>query len=59
LGYIYKNDHESELAIQMLIRAAIADIEASIKETVAIRNLAEISYQEGDNKRAYNYVNWR
>jgi Domain of unknown function (DUF6377) len=56
LGYIYKNDHEPELALQMLIRAAIADIEASIKETVAIRNVAEILYQEGDNKRAYNYV---
>jgi DNA-binding CsgD family transcriptional regulator len=56
LGYTYKYDQEPELATQMLIRAAIADIQASIKETVAIRNLAETVYKKGDNKRAYNYV---
>jgi DNA-binding CsgD family transcriptional regulator len=56
LGHIYKNDKEPELATQMLIRAAIADIQASIKETVAIRNLAEIVYKKGDINRAYNYV---
>jgi hypothetical protein len=56
LGHIYKYDNEPELATQMLIRAAIADIKASIKETVAIRNLAETVYKKGDNIRAYNYV---
>jgi hypothetical protein len=56
LSFIYKNDNEPELATQMLIRAAIADITASTKETVALRNLAEIIYREGDIKRAYTYV---
>ena len=56
LGYIYEHNQEPELAAQMLIRAAVADIQASIKETVAIRNLAEIVYKKGDNKRAYIYV---
>jgi hypothetical protein len=40
----------------MLIRAAIADIVVSTKETVAIRNLAEAVYQKGDTHRAYTYV---
>jgi len=56
LSYIYKYDHEPELAIQMLIRAAIADLVVSTKETVAIRNLAEEVYQKGDTHRAYTYV---
>jgi hypothetical protein len=56
LGHIYKYDHNPELAVQMLIKAAIADIVASTKETVAIRNLAEIVYLDGDIERAFNYV---
>ncbi len=56
LGFIYKQDHETELAVQMLIKAAIADIKASTKETVAIRNLSEIVYQAGNINRAYDYV---
>lgn len=56
LSFIYKFDHEPELAIQMLIRASIADIVASTKETVAIRNLAESVYQNGETNRAYTYV---
>jgi hypothetical protein len=56
LGHIYKFDNEPELAMQMLIRASIADIQASVKETVAIRNLAEIVYKNGEVDRAYNYV---
>lgn len=56
LSFIYKNDNEPELAEQMLIKAAIADIVVSTKETVALRNLAEIIYREGNIKRAYTYV---
>ncbi len=56
LSFIYKFDNEPELATQMLIRAAIADILASTKETVAIRQLAEIVYKQGDINRAYDYV---
>jgi len=56
LSFIYKFDHEPDLEIQMLIKAAIADIKASTKETVAIRQLAEIIYNGGDVNRAYNYV---
>lgn len=56
LSFIYKNDKEPELAEQMLIKAAIADIVVSTKETVALRNLAEIIYREGNIKRAYTYV---
>jgi len=56
LGYIYRYDHDPELAFQIMIQAAIADIEASTKETVALRNLSETIYQKGDIDRAYRYV---
>ena len=56
LSFIYKYDKEPELAMQMLIKAAIADIAVSTKETVALRNLAEIIYKNGDIDRAYKYV---
>jgi hypothetical protein len=56
LSFIYKFDNEPELAIQMLIKAAIADLKGSTKETVAIRNLAEIIYRKGDIERASKYV---
>jgi len=56
LSYIYGLDDEPELAIQMLIKAAIADIMASTKETVAIRQLAEIVFNRNEINKAYNYV---
>ncbi len=56
LSFIYKFDNEPDLAIQILIKAAIADFMASTKETVAVRQLAEIVYNNGDIERAYKYV---
>lgn len=56
VSFIYKYDHEPDLAVQVLIKAAIADIVSSTKETVAIRQLAETVYNKGDIDRAYKYV---
>jgi tetratricopeptide (TPR) repeat protein len=56
LGYLYsllKRDNE---AIDMLIKASIADIKSSTKETVALRNLAVHLYNKGDINRAYKYI---
>jgi len=48
LGYVYILLDRKNEAIDMLIKAAIADIKASTKETVALRNLAVL--------RAYRYI---
>jgi hypothetical protein len=56
LSYIYKLDNEPELEIQLLIKAAIADIVNSTTETNAIRKLAEIVYSQNNIDKAYIYV---
>lgn len=58
LGYIYRLNNQENKAMEMLAIASIADLRSSIKETVAIRELAELLYKHGDLKRAYKYVNF-
>jgi tetratricopeptide (TPR) repeat protein len=56
VAYVYTlMDRENE-AIDMLIKAAIADIQSSTKETVALRNLAVLLMKKGDIDRAYKYI---
>ncbi len=56
LSFIYSFADEPELAKETLIRAAIADIRACTKETLATLNLADMLYKEGDVGNAYTYV---
>jgi len=56
LSYLYRLDKNTEKAKVFLAQAAIADIIYSIRETVAIRDLSEILYEEGDIDRSYKYV---
>ncbi|MEO5980651.1 MAG: DUF6377 domain-containing protein [Chryseolinea sp.] len=56
LGHVYRLEGDTEGAIQMHIRAAIADNMASTKETLAMLRLAELLYPKGDITRAYDYV---
>jgi tetratricopeptide (TPR) repeat protein len=56
LGYIYTILGRNEEAIFLLTIASISDIKSSIKETVALRNLAQLLYNKGDNERAYRYI---
>lgn len=56
LGYIYTILNRENEAIDMLIRAAIADVESSTRETVALRNLAVLLMKKGDIDRAYRYI---
>jgi tetratricopeptide (TPR) repeat protein len=56
VAYVYTvMDRENE-AVDMLIKAAIADIKSSTKETVALRNLAVLLMKRGDLNRAYRYI---
>ncbi|MBX9851501.1 MAG: helix-turn-helix transcriptional regulator [Cytophagaceae bacterium] len=56
VSYMYRIAGNLEKAKEYLAKAAIADIISSIRETVAIRDLAEVLYNEGDVERSYKYV---
>ncbi len=56
LSDIYIYTGRTDTAIQLLIRAAIADIRSSTKETAAIFNLAQLLYKQGDVKNASSYI---
>lgn len=56
LSYVYEQKNDSDKALQLLIKAAIADIKASTKENTAMFKLADYLFKQGDNKRAYRYI---
>jgi len=56
LSAIYIYNGQTDTAMQLLIRAAIADIRSSTKETAAIFNLAQLLYKSGDVKNASSYI---
>lgn len=56
LSFMYRLDLKPERAKEFLAMAAMADIRSAICETVAIRDLAEVLYKEGDIARAHRYV---
>jgi tetratricopeptide (TPR) repeat protein len=56
LSFIYTNLGRKEESKRMQITAAIADIRSATKETVALRNLAEILFYEGKVEKAYEYI---
>ena len=56
LAYIYLMTGFPDLAIEYFTRAAIADVKTATMETVALRNLSNLLYQKGDDKRAYQFI---
>lgn len=56
IAYLYTLQGKSDKAKEYLIKAAVSDIKSSTKETVALRNLAQILYEEGDVTRAATYI---
>lgn len=56
LSYIYKMDGKVNKAINYQIRAAIADIKSSTKETFATFSLAQLLFDKGDFERASAYI---
>ena len=56
LGNAYKATGDTDKAIEMMARAAIADIRSSTKEAIALMNLAELLYNNGEEARAYSYI---
>ncbi|TWI95580.1 hypothetical protein JN11_04319 [Mucilaginibacter frigoritolerans] len=57
LSFIYEELGYKEQSIDLLIEAAISDIQSATKETVAIYKVADYLYKKGDLKNAYTYIN--
>jgi tetratricopeptide (TPR) repeat protein len=56
LSYVYFLQGVQPKAKHYLIQAAISDIKSSTKETVALRNLARMLYEEGDIQHSAGYI---
>lgn len=57
LGYIYSERKDTANAIKYLTMAAIADVKNATKETVALRNLANELFKQGQLEQANRYIN--
>ncbi len=53
---IYRAMGNKSQALHYLTLASIADLRNSIREYIALRELAVLLYEEGDVERAYNYM---
>ncbi len=56
LSYIYEVQGKQDQSTQLLIQAAIADLQSATKETVAIYKLADFLYKKGDLNNAFIYI---
>ncbi|MCW3462521.1 DUF6377 domain-containing protein [Chitinophaga nivalis] len=56
LGSIYLAHHQTDTAIMLMTRSAIADIRSSTKETMAIYTLATLLFERGDIKDASHFI---
>ncbi|WP_321334314.1 DUF6377 domain-containing protein [uncultured Bacteroides sp.] len=56
LAFVYQCTHQTELRKINLIKSAISDVKAVVKENNSIRSLAELLYEEGQIVRADHYV---
>ncbi|MCL1932403.1 MAG: DUF6377 domain-containing protein [Candidatus Azobacteroides sp.] len=56
IAYLLNLEGKRKEAKQYLIQAAVSDIKSSTKETVALRNLAQMLYEEGDINRSVIYI---
>ncbi|WP_165021549.1 DUF6377 domain-containing protein [Dysgonomonas sp. ZJ279] len=55
-AYFYEQKGDREQQKIYLAMSAIADIRASVKENTSLRTLAVLLFEEGDVKRANNYI---
>lgn len=56
LAYIFHMTGFPDMSIEYFTRAAIADVKTATMETVALRNLASLLHQKGEEKKAYRYI---
>lgn len=56
IAFLYRQLGDDHMAFQYYVDAAIADIQSSTYETVALRMIAEILYQQGEIDLANKYI---
>ncbi|WP_345955586.1 DUF6377 domain-containing protein [Mucilaginibacter sp. PAMB04168] len=56
LSDVYIQTGKPDLAVALLVKAAIADIKTSTKETAAMVTLAQLLHKQGEVKKAYFYI---
>ncbi|QJD95062.1 tetratricopeptide repeat protein [Mucilaginibacter robiniae] len=56
LGDLYITSNQRQKSIDLLTKAAIADIQACTKEAVALFWLSQQLYQDGDSPNAYRFI---
>jgi len=56
LASIYESQHQEEPAFELLLVAAIADVQSATKETLAIFKVSDYCYRRGDLQNAYLFI---
>ncbi|MCS6823398.1 MAG: helix-turn-helix transcriptional regulator [Cytophagaceae bacterium] len=56
LSFMHRLDNNMEKTKEYLAKAAMCDVRASIRETVALRDLAELLFREKNYETAYRYI---
>lgn len=56
LSKLYTGAGQRDLAQQLMLRAAIGDLESATKEGIALFRISDFCYQQGDLQRAYYYI---
>ncbi len=56
LSFILESRGKHEESLQLLIKAAISDLESATKETVASYKLADVMFKKGDINNSYVYI---
>ena len=55
-AYVAELSGKQEESLQLLVRAAIADVKSATTETLALFKLSDLCYQRGDLKHAYIFI---
>lgn len=56
LSKLYEEQGQRERAFQLMVEAAIGDIESATKEGIALFRVSDYCYQYGELERAYRYI---
>jgi hypothetical protein len=56
LASLYEMHHQEEAAFELLLVAAIADVQSATKETLAIFKVSDYCYRRGDLQNAYRFI---
>ena len=56
LSFLHFQNKQETAGLNLLIKAAIADVKSVAKENTALLKLAELFFNQEDNDRAYSYI---